>query len=283
MYTNIILGFLIGIIIAESVLKENEKFYNLQQKCNEVPGKVTDGINKVMTGITTPVTNAMKKVGNDISNEFTKIKNEVADATIGNITRELNNAYTLMYMAIKRIFDELPFLKFLIMFLPILTVLTFISPFLVIIGIFGLLFGWAGIFIAISATAGFFFWLYSSAMAVKDRFLYLFKRLYSIFPFDKLLSVFGPLKKIPDKLKEIFNKINIIPDINIARNVGNVFKAIFNAICAAVGAVEKGVNTTKNGIKNSINTAFVNPINGIVRTVNKIPGVNAKELRQVNF
>ena len=283
MYNNIILGFLIGIIIAESVLKENEKFYGLKDDCNAVPTKVTDGIKKVMNGITTPVTNAVKKVGNDISSEFTKIKNEVADATLGNIQRELQNAYNLMYMAIMRIFNELPFLKFLIMFLPILTILTFLSPFLVIIGIFGLLFGWAGIFIAISATGGFFFWMYSSAMAVKDRFLYLFNRLYAIFPFDKLLSVFGPLSKIPTKLKEIFNKINIIPDLKIAENVGKVFKAIFDVICTAIGGAETAVNETKKGIKNSINTAFVNPINGVIDTVNKIPGVNAKKLKQVNF
>ena len=283
MYYNIIFGFFIGIIIAESVLKENEKFYNLKQKCNEVPGKVTDGIQKVMSGITTPVTNAMKKVGNDISSEFTKIKDEVADLTLGNIKRELQNAYTLMYMAIKKIFDELPFLKFLLFFLPVLVVLTILAPFLILIAILGLVFGWAGIGIALAITGGFFFWLISSALAVKDRFVYLFTKLYSIFPFDKLLSVFGPLKKIPEKLKEIFNKINIIPDLNIAKNVGNIFKVIFDAICTAVGGAETAVNSAKKGIKDGINKGFVSPINGIVNTINKIPGVNAKKLSNVNF
>lgn len=280
---SIFIGLLIGVIIAEIILKENEHFYNVEKQCKEVPSKVTLGIKNVMTGVTKPVGNALKKVGSDMTKEFSNIKDEIADLTLGNIKRELNNAYTLISLAIGKIFNQLPILKFFIYFMPILVVLIILSPFLVILSIMGLLFGWPGILIAFGVTCGFMFWLYMSAMAVKSRIVLIISKLYKILPFDKLLSVFEPLKKIPEKLSEIFNKINIIPDLKLAENIGKVFKAIFDAICAAVGAVEKLIKETKKGISTSINTAFVKPINGIVNTVNKIPGVSAKKLKDISL
>lgn len=283
-YNYIIIAFFIGLLTGQISLKQVENF-NVQSECKAVPTKVTDGIKKIMTGITKPVEKAFKKVGNEVSDKLGNIKEKITKKTLEKLTEEISNSFNLIKTTINKILNHYPFLKFFLFFLPVFSVLVIISPFLAIMAIMGLLFGWTGIFITLAFIGGFIGWFVYSLIKVKNQLSKLIEEIVKILPFSKIFSVFEPLSQIPDELKKIFGNINIIPDLKLAENIGNVFKTIFDVICSAIAGIDEALNTTKKGIQTTINTGVINPINGLVRAMGPLKkfGVNVNEIKKVKF
>lgn len=68
----------------------------------------------------------------------------------------------------------------------------------------------------------------------------------------------------------------------LLRFINQLGPAINNFVDGAIRAVTKLINFVVSGIEYLINLVIVNPINNLIKTINKIPGVKIELMRKAN-
>ena len=244
--------------------KPKDQKLSTSDKCKEFPNKFKNEMNKVTNSVSGAIVNALKKVGTEINNKLGEVIQPIKD--------EIISKFSEFFIAITKFFDTI-----LAMFSPFLAFfasiggLFVLAPFLSIIFFVTVLFWLIGIppfitFFTLLGGTGFF--LFMVVMDIKKASSYIFKQIFAVFGLitGRLFTSIIPIDRIKAAFYNAFNKINIPIDLSkpIDTLTSGMEKA-FNAVCDAIGSLEKVIN----GIKKVIDD-LLQPVKDLIKILDDI-------------